>query len=258
MKIKRQTGILILIIYLLTSVSKYVGNELTEIRNELTTREVHKESNGARYTKTYIADRELSETEWNSLLVTLHKRAEMYTPEASITYDMANNSVTITLPEMNAIEEIFDRITASGQLEFIANRGTGQEEVILTGANILEASVSRVETVTGAGEYQVLIQFDDEGTVLFAEGTKKHLGNSIAIVFDGNILSEPRVTAAITDGRAVITGIGSYEECSVLATFINSGSLNVNLAEATISSVLFPSVSQTSNTVSFIDVCVLK
>lgn len=228
---KKQTGILILIICLLTSVSKYVGNGLTEIRNELMTLVVHRESNDAGYTKTYIADRELSETEWNSLLITLHKRAEMYTPEASITYDTANNSVTITLPEMNAIEEIFDRITASGQLEFIANRGTGQEEVILTGANISDASASGVETVTGAVEYQVLIQFDDEGTALFAEGTKKHLGNSISIVFDGNVLSEPRVTAVITDGRAVISGIGSYEECSVLAALIKSGSLNVNLAE---------------------------
>ena len=67
---KKQTGILILIICLLTSASKYVGNGLTEIRNELMTLVVHRESNDAGYTKTYIADRELSETEWNSLLTT--------------------------------------------------------------------------------------------------------------------------------------------------------------------------------------------
>ncbi len=47
----------------------------------------------------------------------------------------------------------------------------------------------------------------DEGKTKFAEATKANVGKQIAIVYDNQILSAPKVNEAITGGKAQITGM---------------------------------------------------
>jgi preprotein translocase subunit SecD len=74
---------------------------------------------------------------------------------------------------------------------------------------------------------QITLQFDAEGTKLFAEITQKNLGKTVAIFLDGEILSAPKVQSAITNGQAVITGQFNVKQAKELVTRLNSGALPV-------------------------------
>ncbi|WP_418682204.1 adenosylcobinamide-GDP ribazoletransferase, partial [Akkermansia sp.] len=69
------------------------------------------------------------------------------------------------------------------------------------------------------------------GTKKFADVTAANVGKHIAIVYDGMIYSNPVVQAAITGGKASISGMSSYEEADKLASTIRIGSLSLELEE---------------------------
>lgn len=77
------------------------------------------------------------------------------------------------------------------------------------------------------GAPQVQLQFNGEGTKLFAELTKKHIGKIIGIYLDGQPISLPRVQNEITDGVAVITGTFTLPEAKELTQRLNAGALPV-------------------------------
>jgi protein-export membrane protein SecD len=62
---------------------------------------------------------------------------------------------------------------------------------------------------------------------LFAELTKKNVGQQVAIFLDGNVLSAPVVNQEILGGRAVITGNFTLEEAKLLARRLQAGALPV-------------------------------
>ena len=73
-----------------------------------------------------------------------------------------------------------------------------------------------------------------EGTQKFADLTREAYNNnnaSIAIYYDGKIISAPHVQAVISDGHAVITGQKTYEEAEQLASTIRIGGLKLELEE---------------------------
>ncbi len=77
------------------------------------------------------------------------------------------------------------------------------------------------------GAVQVALQFDDEGSKLFAEITKRNVGKQVAIFLDGQLISDPVVQQEIIGGRAVITGSGDVTEAKTLARRLNAGALPV-------------------------------
>ncbi len=77
------------------------------------------------------------------------------------------------------------------------------------------------------GQIQVSLQFDNEGTKLFADITTRNAGKQVAIYLDNQPISIPRVNEPITSGNAVITGSFSYAEARLLAQRLNSGALPV-------------------------------
>ncbi len=77
------------------------------------------------------------------------------------------------------------------------------------------------------GTPNVSLQFDSEGKELFADLTREHVGELIGIFLDGQVISSPRVTEAITGGEAVITGDFTLEEAKLLAQRLNAGALPV-------------------------------
>lgn len=97
----------------------------------------------------------------------------------------------------------------------------------LTGKNLKSASV--VFQSQGLGEPQISLRFDEEGTKLFADLTKKNLEKTIAILLDGEIISAPTVQAEITTGEAVITGKFTLQEAKALAQKLNTGALPLPL-----------------------------
>jgi protein-export membrane protein SecD len=92
----------------------------------------------------------------------------------------------------------------------------------------------------------VNIQFNSKGKDLFAEITERNLNMPLAIFLDdkpiiGEDVYAPTVQSKITDGSAVITGLRSLEEASILAQNLNTGAIPapINLiGESTIGATL--------------------
>ncbi len=94
----------------------------------------------------------------------------------------------------------------------------------LTGKQLKRADVV-FDPNSGAPEVQ--LQFNSEGTKLFAELTKKNLNKIIAIYLDGAAISTPNVQTEITNGTAVITGNFALKDAKDLAKRLNAGALPV-------------------------------
>lgn len=72
---------------------------------------------------------------------------------------------------------------------------------------------------------QVELNFDDEGSRLFAEITKANIGKQVAIFLDGVPISQPVVNEEITGGKAVISGNFTVDEARILVGRLNAGAL---------------------------------
>ncbi len=95
-------------------------------------------------------------------------------------------------------------------------------ETGLSGKNLKTANV---QFMSQSGKPEVGIEFDSEGTKLFADLTKENIGKQIAIFLDGQVISAPTVQTSITDGKAVITGNFTLDEAKKLAQRLNEGAL---------------------------------
>ncbi len=74
---------------------------------------------------------------------------------------------------------------------------------------------------------EVSLQFDEEGTKLFAEITKRNLSKPVAIFLDGQPISTPVVQSEIANGNAVISGSMDITEAKLLAQRLQAGALPV-------------------------------
>ncbi len=73
----------------------------------------------------------------------------------------------------------------------------------------------------------VSLEFDEEGTALFADITTEHVGEILAIFLDGKMISYPEIQSTITDGKAIITGNGDVQKARDLVRNLNFGALPV-------------------------------
>lgn len=94
----------------------------------------------------------------------------------------------------------------------------------LTGRYLKKARVQFDQTTS---QPTVSLEFDDEGSKLFADITRANIGKSVAIFLDGAPISTPNVREAITGGQAQISGIGNIKEAKQLVGRLNSGALPV-------------------------------
>jgi len=94
----------------------------------------------------------------------------------------------------------------------------------LTGKNLKTSSVQSDPTT---GVINVGLEFDDEGTKLFADITKAQVGQQVAIFLDGEAISMPTVNEPILDGRAMISGNFTLADAKTLSQRLNAGALPV-------------------------------
>lgn len=94
----------------------------------------------------------------------------------------------------------------------------------LSGKQLKRAEVAQDQQ---SGQIQVSLNFDADGTKLFADITKRNTGKLVAIFLDGQPISVPRVNEPILSGSAVISGGFTIQEAQTLARRLNSGALPV-------------------------------
>jgi len=74
----------------------------------------------------------------------------------------------------------------------------------------------------GAGLPQIEITFTEKGRKRFADVTHQNIGNRLAIIVEGRLLSAPRILEEISGGKAMISGRFSKEEATELAIRISA------------------------------------
>ncbi|MEX0909875.1 MAG: protein translocase subunit SecD [Candidatus Paceibacterota bacterium] len=158
-----------------------------------------------------------------------------------------SHRLIVELPGVTDIDEAVRLIGETPLLEFKIEKSQSEIEAILaeigTSTTPTPEQVQSFYTDTGltgryleraqiafdsfSGEPQVAIQFDGEGADLFEQITRDHVGESLAIFLDGEIISAPAINYVITGGNAVITGNFNPQEAQILARDLNYGALPV-------------------------------
>ncbi|MCD6330364.1 MAG: protein translocase subunit SecD [Candidatus Cloacimonetes bacterium] len=109
------------------------------------------------------------------------------------------------------------------------------DTVELTGTHLKTADVRIGQGMDPkiANKPYVSLQFDNEGSRIFANVTGSHINEQLAIVLDNIVHSAPVINDKIRDGNAMITGIGDMDEAKDLAIVLNAGNLPapVNIVE---------------------------
>lgn len=156
----------------------------------------------------------------------LQKRVENYSTEAQV-YQEGSNRINIEIPGVSDANQILEELGKPGSLEFRTEDGT----VVLSGTDIKTAEAGSTQDKMGNKEYVVSLTLTEEGAKIFADVTASNIGKRIAIVYDGEVASNPVVNEAITGGKAYISGSGSFEEAETLASTIRIGGLKLELEE---------------------------
>ena len=140
--------------------------------------------------------------------------------------DSDNHQIIVRFP-WAADESDFDAAAAVQELGETALlkfcRNEDKDDVILSGA----ADIKKATAGLNPENNQAIVQLEltDSGKSKFASATARLVGSTISIWMDETMISAPKVNEAITNGEAMITGMGGAEEAKDLADKINAGSL---------------------------------
>ena len=158
----------------------------------------------------------------------LQKRVEGYSTEAQV-YQEGSDRINIEIPGVSDANSVLEELGKPGSLYFTDKDGNE----ILSGTDVADAQAGYQKDNMNNQEVVVQLTFTPEGTKAFADATTKAVTNHdvIYIIYDGEIVSAPAVQAAITDGRAIITGSKTFEEAERLASTIRIGGLKLELEE---------------------------
>lgn len=166
-----------------------------------------------------------------------------------------NHRLIVDLPGVTDVSKAVEMIGQTPLLEFKTERPDGPEkEALIKKFNDASEKTSKGEDVTEevidpyyissplTGRYLkkarlefdpqtsspiVSLQFNEEGSDLFAQITKANIGKTVAIYLDGYPISTPNVQQEIKGGNAVITGQFTPQEAKTLVGRLNSGALPV-------------------------------
>lgn len=228
MKKSKALGILVLILAIMAGMSWYAGTIISTVgvgenRNIKLGLDL---AGGVSITYGAVEDNP-SEEDMKDTIYKLQKRVENYSTEASV-YQEGNDRINIEIPGVSDANAILEELGKPGSMEFQNEAG----ETLLSGTDILNAqAATNKDQVTGNTEYVVELTLTDEGAVKFEEATAANVGKSMPIVYDGQIISAPKVNSAISGGKAQIDGMESFEAAENLASTIRIGSLTLELEE---------------------------
>lgn len=173
-----------------------------------------------------------------------------------------DNRVIVELPGVNNPDQAVETLRSTGQLEFVDPAGSQLNEgmiinttnrpnaVQLAQTGVQSGTISPTQipypdkvfetamtgdilktalpTRTQLGQPQISFELTSEGSQLFGDYTGSHIGQQLAIVLDGKVLSAPRINSRITSS-GVIEGQFTDDEAEALAVQMRYGALPVPL-----------------------------
>lgn len=211
---------------------------------------------GVSITYQVVGDEAPSATDMSDTIAKLQKRVLNYSTEA-IVYQEGLDRINIEIPGVNDANAILKELGRPGALYFVAQTDsegnqnyawTGNQyvmykeidelladgSILVQGTDVADArAATQKDSQMGNVDYVVDLTMTDEGKVKFAEATRNAYtkGETLGIYYDGGIVSAPSVKAILSDGKAQISGQGSFEEAENLASTIRIGGLKLELEE---------------------------
>lgn len=220
---------------------------------------------GVSITYEVVGEETPSQTDMDDTIYKLKKRVEAYSTESQV-YQEGSNRITIEIPGESDANQVLKEIGTPGQLYFIEETNSNEEvnyflgfevdedgnmsdysymlnlpiedieangSIMLSGTDVEDAKAGTTTDEFGNSQFVVELSMTSEGAKKFADATTKayEKGESLAIYYDGELISVPMVNSPITDGKAWISGMESFEEADNLATSIRIGGLSLELAE---------------------------
>ncbi len=105
------------------------------------------------------------------------------------------------------------KVSAENKIQFKDE----ENNILLDSSDIMFVSAKWSEY----NSYYIQLEFNEQGTIDFANATKENIGKKIYIVLDEQVLSSPMVVDEITDGIVLISNYESYNELiSVFNKFV--------------------------------------
>jgi len=142
----------------------------------------------------------------------------------------------IDLPGVENINDAIELIGTTAQLNFygviddtIFTEATSSAEfekslkdININGSHL---KISSVQINPNNSQPEVGLEFNNEGSKLFAQATKDFLNKRIAILLDGQLVTAPTVNTVITEGKASISGSFTSQSAKYLSIQLNAGAL---------------------------------
>ena len=155
--------------------------------------------------------------------VKINKQQDKYRLQVELPgIENINNAIDLigTTAQLNFYGVIDDNLftTATTSAEF-------QKSVKDIGLNGSHLKLSSVTINSNNSQPEVSLEFNDEGSKIFAQATKEYLNKKIAILLDGQILTAPVVNSVITEGKASISGSFDSQSAKNLSVQLNAGAL---------------------------------
>ncbi len=217
---------------------------------------------GVSITYQVVGDEKPDKDDMADTIYKLQQRVENYSTEA-VVYQEGEDRINIEIPGVSDANTILEDLGKPGALYFISQydsegnlnyQAVGTDEngklvyalyntiealqengsVKLLGTDVKDAqAASGTDSMMNNSQYVVSLTMTEEGTAKFADATAKAYANreTLAIYYDGEIISAPNVNASITNGQAQIEGSFTYEEAQQLASTIRIGGLKLELEE---------------------------
>lgn len=161
-----------------------------------------------------------------------------YMGNVAYLYDAQTDEVMVDETGSPVPYEVEDRMATKQQYELTRSIDdiVADGSAILSGTDVVSAKGGGYTDDYNQTQYIVDLVFSDEAAAKFAEATGAAVGRpglygTIAIYYDGELLSVPNVNSRIDGGRAQITNMANFDEADRLAQSIRIGGLKVELQE---------------------------
>ena len=216
---------------------------------------------GVSITYQVVGEEEPDKADMADTIYKLQRRVEGYSTESQV-YQEGSDRINIEIPGVSDANAILEDLGKPGSLYFIretdadGNMNYGYVslgdtggvmlmltksidelkaggDIVLEGTDVADAQAASYQDNMNNQNFVVSLTFTSDGTKKFADATTEahSKGETIAIYYDGSIVSAPTVNEPITNGQAQISGDFTYEEADKLASTIRIGGLKLELEE---------------------------
>lgn len=166
-----------------------------------------------------------------SLKFAIENRVNKLGVAETVVQRVGDRRLVVEIPDVSDLEQAKEYIGETAELDFRKPVMNGGIEMWvptgLTGKDLTRANLS---TNSQSGQWVVDLEFNSNGTKLFANLTKNLVGQQMAIFFNGELQSAPVIREPITGGRAQISGGDNgfaYEEAKKMVDLLNAGALPI-------------------------------